>query len=268
MDLRLDGKRALVTGSSAGIGAAVAKRLAHEGASVVVHGRDEARARAVAGTIASAGGRARVVIGDLGNDSGAEKVRDGALAAFGGIDILINNAGGYSAAEWFDTTPESWRRFYEEDVVSCVRMIQALAPGMRKAGWGRIINIASGIATAPGAVMADYAAAKAAMVNATVSLSKSLAGSGVGACTVSPGLILTEGVEKILRGAAKERNWSDEWNAIQARWFSEVLGSSSVKRLGTIDEVAHFVTFVASPVADYIVGANLRIDGGLTPSVN
>ena len=268
MDLKLAGKRALVTGSSAGIGAAVAKRLAREGAKVVVHGRDQRRARSVAEAITAEGGSARTALGDLATDAGAEEVVTAARAAFGGIDILVNNAGGYCAREWFETTPETWRSLYEHDVISSVRMIQAFAPGMRKAGWGRIINIGSGIAAAPGSRMADYAAAKAAIVNVTVSLSKSLAGSGVGACTISPGLILTEGVEKVLRAAAREQTWGDDWNAIQARWFSEMLGSSSVRRLGAVDEVADLVAFTASPLADYIVGTNLRIDGSLTPSAN
>lgn len=268
MDLKLAGKRALVTGSSSGIGEAIAKRLSCEGAMVVVHGRDEARARAVADAIDKDGAPARIAVGDLATDAGAEKVRIAAFAAFGGIDILVNNAGAYSAREWFQTTPETWRQLYEEDVLSVVRMIQAFAPGMRDKRWGRIINVASGVATAPGATMADYAAAKAAVVNATVSLAKALAGSGVGACTVSPGLILTDNVEKVLRDAAAKQGWGDDWNAIQARWFSEILGSSTVNRLGTVEEVADFVTFLASPLADYVVGANLRIDGGLTPSVN
>src|SRR5215831_8804050 len=178
MDLQLTGKRALVTGSSSGIGAGIARRLAREGCRVIVHGRDEARARAVADAIARAGGEARIALGDIASDGGAGQVIAQARAAFGGVDILVNNAGGYQSLSWFETTPETWRRLYEGDVVTLVRMVQAFVPAMREAGWGRIVNVATGLATAPQAVMADYSAAKAAMVNATVSLSRALSGTG------------------------------------------------------------------------------------------
>jgi NAD(P)-dependent dehydrogenase (short-subunit alcohol dehydrogenase family) len=221
----------------------------------------------VVATITAGGGQGQIALGDLSSDAGAAGVVSAARSAFGGIDILVNNAGGYASRGWFDTTPETWRHFYESDVISAIRLIQAFAPEMRRAGWGRIINVATGLATTPEPDLADYAAAKAALVNATVSLSKALAGSGVGACTVSPGLILTAGVETVLRQHARERGWGDDWNAVQARWFAEVLGSSRVKRLGTAAEVADLVTYLASPLADYAVGADFRIDGGLVPSM-
>jgi NAD(P)-dependent dehydrogenase (short-subunit alcohol dehydrogenase family) len=158
--------------------------------------------------------------------------------------------------------------FFETDVVSAVRLILATVPDVRAAGWGRIINLASGMATTPQAVMADYAAAKAAMVNSTVSLAKALAGTGATVNTVSPGAIHTESVERVLREAAKRLGWGDDWEIIQRRWFEDVLSDKTVKRLGRVEEVADLVAFVASPLADYINGANLRIDGGKSPSVN
>jgi 3-oxoacyl-[acyl-carrier protein] reductase len=117
-------------------------------------------------------------------------------------------------------------------------------------------------------VLADYAAAKAALLNATVSLSKALADTGITVNCVSPGLIHTAGVEEVLKAHAKEAGWGSEWTAIQRNWFEQVLGNKTVDRLGTPAEVADFVAFVASPRAGYINGANLRIDAGLTPSVN
>jgi 3-oxoacyl-[acyl-carrier protein] reductase len=268
MDLKLAGKRALITGSSAGIGASTAMVLAREGAHVVVHGRDPGRAQAVVDSISAAGHQAKVALGDLSTDAGAASVVNAARAAFGGIDILINNAGGYGSRPWFETTPETWRQFFESDVLSAVRMIQAFVPAMKVAGWGRIVNVATGLATMPRPDLADYAAAKAAMVNSTTSLAMALAGSGIGACTLSPGLIMTDGVEKVLRATARERGWGDDWNVIQARWFADVLGSTAVKRLGTADEIANMIAYLASPLADYAVGANFRIDGGLVPSIN
>ena len=149
-----------------------------------------------------------------------------------------------------------------------VRLILAVAPDLRQAGWGRIINVATGMATTPQIVMADYAAAKAAMVNSTVSSAKALAGTGVTANTISPGVIHTEGVERVLRETANRLEWGGDWEIIQRRWFEDMLSDKTVKRLGRVEEVADLVAFVASPLADYINGANLRIDGGKSPSVN
>lgn len=269
MDLHLNGKAALVTGSSAGIGAAIARRLAQEGARVIVHGRNAERAQAVVDSIHAAGGEAAFALGDLGSDEGAGAVYEAARSAFGRIDILVNNAGGYVSGPWFETTAQSWRNFYEADVISAIRVILAVAPAMRDAGWGRILNIASGMAAYPPAVNPDYAACKAALVNATLSLAKELAGSGVTVNSISPGPIATEGVEQMVRGAAKARNWGDDdWGAIQLRWIRDVLQNELVSRFGTPEEVADLVAFVASPLASYINGANLRVDGGLAPSTN
>ncbi|MBV8614269.1 MAG: SDR family oxidoreductase [Acetobacteraceae bacterium] len=268
MDLQLHGKRALVTGSSRGIGAAVARALAEEGARVVVHGRDRPSAERVVGLIQAAGGSAIAVLGDLTATGGAARVAREATEQLGGVDILVNNAGVYAGRGWFETSPESWRDFYESDVVSAVRLVQALAPGMRRAGWGRIINVATGMATTPQAMMADYAAAKAAMVNMTVGLAKALAGSGVTVNTVSPGVIHTDGVEAVLREEAARRGWGDDWGDIQRRWFDDVLNDRTVDRLGAPEEIAALVAFVASPRAGYVNGANLRVDGGKSPAIN
>jgi NAD(P)-dependent dehydrogenase (short-subunit alcohol dehydrogenase family) len=116
--------------------------------------------------------------------------------------------------------------------------------------------------------MADYAAAKAALINATVSLAKAVAGTGITVNAISPGLIATDGVERVLREAARTKEWSNDWNAIQQRWMREVLRSDLVPRLGKVTEVADLVAFIATPRASYIHGANLRIDGGLVSSIN
>jgi NAD(P)-dependent dehydrogenase (short-subunit alcohol dehydrogenase family) len=268
MDLALRDKWALVTGSSAGIGEVIAYTLSREGAKVIVHGRDIRRTEAVASAIRVAGGTATTTAGDLASDEGAARVASEALVASGGIDILINNAGGYAARFWSETTTDTWRSFYEADVLSAIRMIQALVPGMRERKWGRIINIGTGLTATPGDALADYSAAKAALLNATVSLSKALAGTGITVNSVSPGLIHTAGVEDVLKKHAIEAGWSSEWMVIQRNWFEHVLANRTVDRLGTPQEVADLVAFVSSPRAGYINGANLRIDGGLTPSVN
>jgi NAD(P)-dependent dehydrogenase (short-subunit alcohol dehydrogenase family) len=216
MNLQLAGKRALVTGASAGIGVAIAEVMAREGARVLVHGRDARRIRGVVDRITAAGGQAMPLQGDLATDDGAVAVYSEARMAFGGIDILINNAGAYEARTWFETTPATWRMFFETDVLSAVRLILAAAQDLRQAGWGRIINVATGMATTPQVVMADYAAAKAAIVNSTVSLAKALAGTGVTVNTVSPGVIHTEAVERVLREAAQRLGWGDDWEISNA----------------------------------------------------
>jgi 3-oxoacyl-[acyl-carrier protein] reductase len=268
MDLELAKRSALVTGSSAGLGAVIARTLAREGARVIVHGRDATRVHAVVSDIRGAGAEAAGVAGDLATDDGASRVFAQAAAAFGRIDILVNNAGSYAAAPWFETSPQSWLGFYQADVLSAVRLIQAAVPAMRERGWGRIINIATGMATAPQPLMPDYAAAKAALINATVSLAKAVAGTGISVNAISPGLIATDGVERVLRETAHTERWGDDWDVIQQRWMREVLRSDLVPRLGKVTEVADIVAFIASPRAGYIHGANLRVDGGLVPSIN
>lgn len=143
MDLQLAGKRALITGSSSGIGEAIAKVLAAEGAMVVVHDRDEKNANRVAEDAAAQGGKVIVAIGDLATDKDAKQVADQALSAFGGIDIIVNNAATYEARLWSETEPENWLDTYNNNVVSVVRMVRHLASQMKAFGWGRIINIAN-----------------------------------------------------------------------------------------------------------------------------
>jgi NAD(P)-dependent dehydrogenase (short-subunit alcohol dehydrogenase family) len=268
MDLQLQGKRALVTGSSAGIGRAIALRLAHEGATVVVHGRDQARAEKIRKEIVSAGGKAEVALGELTKEADAREIARQVVGSSEGVDILVNNAGSYVNKAWFETTAASWRDVYEHDVISVVRLVKLLVPAMRKRGWGRVINIATGMATTPQAVMPDYAAAKAALVNSTLSLMKAVAGAGITVNTVSPGVILTDNVENLVRKAAKARDWGDDWATIQRNWFEQVLGDRYVSRFGTCEEVADVVAFVASPLASYLNGAIIRVDGGKSPSIN
>ncbi|MBV9460778.1 MAG: SDR family oxidoreductase [Bradyrhizobium sp.] len=268
MDLKLEGKKALVTGSSGGIGRAIAKRLAQEGTMIVVHGRDKHRIDETVAEIHECGGRAIGLALDLCESDGPTVLLDQACKQLGGsIEILINNSGSYAAREFLETTPETWDEFYRADVLPAVALILKGGKMMAHQGWGRIVNIASGLATTPQTSMADYAAAKAALVNATVSASKAFAPAGVTVNTVSPGLIRTAGVERVLQDQAARRGWGRDWPTIERRWFEEVL-HSEVRRLGRPEEVADLVAFIASPLADYISGANLRIDGGKSPSIN
>lgn len=268
MELQLQSKRALVTGSSSGIGKAIALTLAGEGAKVIVHGRDEQRARQVKTEIIEQGGEAAIAIGDLAQDKSAAKVISEVIQAFGSIDILVNNAGGGGSLSWFDASTAAWANAYQQNVISSIRMIQHFAPLMKESGWGRIINIASGVATQPTAEIADYAAAKAAVVNLTVSLTKELAYSGVTVNTISPGTIRTPGLENAVRGIAAAQGWNtDDWSELEKRTAREIWPNPT-GRVGRVEDIANMTAYLASPLADFINGANYRVDGGNITAIN
>ena len=235
------------------------------------HGRKPPEANRVAGAIRHAGGQALVALGDLADDAQAAEVCRQAGAAFGegrGVDILVNNAGAFPLHGWWDATPAQWTQLYDQNVVSMVRTVQALVPGMRARGWGRVINIASGAGVAPFAAQPDYGATKAANILLTVSLAKELANSGVTVNTVSPGPILTAGVREMFLGIGKARGWGETWEEIEPRAVDEMFGALAVQRFGRPEEIADAVVFLASPRAGYVTGANLRVDGGFVGSVN
>ena len=270
MNLQLQDKRVLVTGSSSGIGAATAKLLAAEGAAVVVHGRNEKGARRVAEEITQAGGRAAVALGDLASDAEAAEVTRQALAAFGGgIDILVNNAGAFPDGNWWNITPAQWMETYNGNVVSMVRMVQAIVPGMKERKWGRVIQIASCVGVAPFAGGAPhYAATKSANILFSVSLSKELANTGITVNTVSPGPILTEGAKALFLERGKQQGWGDDWESIEPKIVEHMFGDLAVSRFGKPEEIAAAVAFLTGPQAAFITGADLRVDGGFVGAVN
>jgi 3-oxoacyl-[acyl-carrier protein] reductase len=269
LDLKLTDKRALVTGSSSGIGEAIARALAEQGVRVVIHGRNRDRAESVSRSIRDNGGRAAVAVGDLTAPDAARSVAKGAVDAFGGIDILVNNAGGADEGmkPWLEADDRQWLATFEQNVLSAVRLVRELVPGMKASGWGRIVQISSGVATQPFPIGPDYGAAKAALINATVSLAKDLGGTGVTANTVSPGPILTPAAERVFRDVARQRGWSDDWAEIE-RLAVQNFVPNPLGRMGRVEEVAAAVTFLVSPLASYIHGANLRVDGGYVTAIN
>jgi 3-oxoacyl-[acyl-carrier protein] reductase len=257
MDLKLKGRRALVTGSSAGLGEAIARLLADEGAAVVVHGRDRKRTETVAKELG-----ATAVIGDLATEAGADAVAEAA----GEIDILVNNAGGYDHIGWAESTPQLWQRTYDVNVVSGIRMIQRLVPGMRTRGWGRVIQIGGGLAVQPMAMQPHYNATLAARHNLAVSLARELAGTGVTSNVVAPGAILADGTRRLFAEMAPERGWGTEWSEIEAAAAQEFV-PNDIGRFGRPEEIAGAVAYLCSPYADYVSGATLRVDGGTIRSV-
>jgi 3-oxoacyl-[acyl-carrier protein] reductase len=265
VDLQLKGHRAIVTGSSAGIGEAIARRLAAEGAAVIVHGRRADAVSAVAQAISADGGQAEGLTADLADPGDCARLISGALAG-GAVDILVNNAGAFANRSWDDAAPEDWLALYATNVAAAVRCIQGFQPAMRAAGWARIVQIGTGEAVNRFPTMPDYAASKAALLNLTASLAKHLDRTGITVNTVSPGIVATPGVQEFYRLEGGRRGWDEDWPAIEAGVLAEVLDNPA-GRLGRPEEVADLVAFVASPLAGYINGANLRIDGGSTAVV-
>ncbi|WP_030445942.1 SDR family NAD(P)-dependent oxidoreductase [Actinocatenispora sera] len=257
MDLRLAGRPALVTASSSGLGAAIARRLAAEGCPVLVHGRDRVRAEAAADELRSAGGVAATVLGDVTDPGDLDRIA--AAATEFGVAILINNAGPVAQHDWRTGDERVWRDSWAGNVLSAVALIRALVPPMRSAGWGRVINLGSRTATSPVPNLVDYGAAKAAVVNLTTALAKDLAGTGVTANSVSPGVIVTEAMRAMfLADDPQGRDWASLEPELAQRYAPNPSG-----RLGTPDDVAATVTFLASPLAGYLNGIDVRVDGGL-----
>jgi NAD(P)-dependent dehydrogenase (short-subunit alcohol dehydrogenase family) len=270
MDLGLAGKVALVTGSSSGIGVGMAHMLAGEGVSVIVHGRDEGRTRTVAENVKAKGGKAYAAVGDLDKDADAEHVCAEALKAFGQVDILVNNAGGRVDAhpiKFFDIAPELWAGSYNRNVISVVRLLHKLVPPMLERGWGRVINVSSASAQSPSGGVSEYAAAKAALSNLTLSLSKQFAGSGVTVNTVSPGMIRTPALDDWLASIAREQGYgADRDKAVQ--WVLKNSNKQSVARLGEPEDIAFACLYLASPLSGFVTGANLRVCGGAASAIN
>lgn len=267
MDLQLKGRRALVTGSSAGIGEGIARMLAEEGCRVVVHGRNRERAGKVAAEIGAAG----VAIGVLSSDDAAAAVHAEACAALGGpVDILVNNAGGSQTGSNvrgpLDITTDEWIANYQTNALAAVRMCLLAVPDMVAAKWGRVINVSSAVALQPNNLGSDYSGAKAAMNNFTVSLAGSLKGAGVTVNTLTPGVIL---VDNVIR-------WGREKFGSEAMSLDEVAQSIAdagifemppVGRAGSAEDIALVACMLASPRSGFITGANYRVDGGQVRTV-
>ena len=254
----------MVTGSSGGVGAAIVERLALEGCNVIVHGRRHEPAAAQAQRIERAGGQAEVLLGDLTADGQPDRLCAAALAG-GPVDVLVANAGPFVEHRFAEATDADWMAAFSGNVLSAVGCARALIPAMHQRGWGRIITIGTrGVAT-PLPNMVEYSAAKAALVNATGALARELAGSGITANVVSPGVILTPGLRTMFEARARSAGDARSWTELEPEVVADY-APNPVGRLGRTEDVAAAVAFIASPLADYITGATLRVDGGITPT--
>ncbi|TWH95914.1 NAD(P)-dependent dehydrogenase (short-subunit alcohol dehydrogenase family) [Sphingobium wenxiniae] len=271
MDLGLSGKQALVTGSSAGIGLAIARTLAAEGVRVCIHGRDAARCTAIVEDVVANGGSATMVVADVDADGAPARIADAALGQLGAVDILVNNVGGRvrsgMSVDWFAIPPALWTETYARNVTFAVELIHRLAGPMRTRRWGRIINVASVVATHPSGGVGEYSAAKNGLVNLSLGLSKALAGSGVTVNSVSPGLIQTGAADKWLAATARDRGFGDDLKAAE-QWVLANSLRQTVHRWGMPQDIAYAVCMLASPSADFLNGINLHVDGGATQAVH
>jgi NAD(P)-dependent dehydrogenase (short-subunit alcohol dehydrogenase family) len=260
MNLGLTDKTALISGSTKGIGFAIANQLAAEGARVIVNGRTEKAVIAAAEQIRQAKSDAKVekFAGDL---STAKAVED-LLQRFPAIDILVNNLGIFEPMPFEEIPDEDWRKFFEVNVLSGVRLSRAYLPGMKKKGWGRIIFISSESAIQTPVEMIHYGMTKTAQLAVSRGLAEYCAASGVTVNAVLPGPTHSAGVDEFVA----KLSGGQPFDVFEKEFFKSVRPSSLLKRFETPEEIAHLVTFICSPLASAISGAALRVDGGVVRS--
>ncbi len=263
MDLQLENKRALVTGSTAGIGLAIAKALAAEGAAVIINGRTEPRVSDAMASIRAAHPPARLepLVADLARAAGADQT----IRQIPAVDILVNSLGVYENRPFEETSDEHWRAIIEINFMSGVRLSRHYLPRMKAANWGRIIFLSSesGVHIPP--EMIHYGVTKTMVLALSRGLAETTAGTAVTVNAVLPGPTLSEGVGQMLAGLAKARGITAA--EMQEEFIRALRPTSILQRFATTEEVANLVAFVASPRAAAINGASLRVDGGVVRSI-
>ena len=261
MDLGLKGRIALVSGSTAGIGLAIATTLAQEGARVIVNGRSQTSVDDVAVQLRSAtGAEIHGFAGDLSLAATAEEV----ARLFPAVAILVNNLGIFEPKAFEDIPDDDWRRFFEVNVLSGVRLARLYLPAMRQANWGHIIFISSESGVQIPAEMIHYGMTKTAQLAVSRGLAEAVAGTGITVNAVLPGPTKSRGVDDFVEALAKSGGTSFE--AYEKQFFEKVRPTSLIKRFATPQEVASLVAYVASPLASATTGAALRVDGGVVKS--
>jgi hypothetical protein len=258
MNLQLEGKRALVTGSTAGIGFAIAEALANEGASVVVNGRTQKR---VDEAVAKLKGKVEGVAADLGAAKGAADV----IRRYPEVDILVNNLGIFEVKQFEDIDDDDWRRFFEVNVLSGVRLSRQYLPGMKQRNWGRIIFISSESGVQIPTEMIHYGMTKTAQIAVARGLAEMTKGSDVTVNSVLAGPTASEGVGNFVKSMAEAQK--TDVATVEREFFKTVRPSSLIQRFARTEEVAALVAFVASPLSSATNGAALRVDGGVVQAI-
>lgn len=263
MHLHLKGKTALVTGSTAGIGKAIATSLVAEGATVLINGRREENVNQTIKEIRAHYPDAilQSVVADLGTEQGCQKV----IEKYSEVDILINNLGIFEPKEYFDIPDEDWFKMFEVNIMSGVRLTRWYLKQMIQRKEGRVIFIASEAAIMPSQEMAHYSATKTMQLSLSRSLAELTKGTNVTVNTIMPGSTLTEGVETMLNSLYPNDRLTIE--EAEKRFMKENRPTSIIQRFIRPEEIAHLAIFLSSPLSSAINGAALRIDGGLVRSV-
>jgi NAD(P)-dependent dehydrogenase (short-subunit alcohol dehydrogenase family) len=262
MDLQLNEKTALITGSTAGIGLEIARKLALEGAEVIVTGRNQSKLDLAVKAIRSSGGaRVSGVLADPTTAEGAAVL----LQAAASIDILVNNLGIYESKRFADVTDADWRAYFEVNVLSGVRLARAYFPGMLKRNWGRIIFVSSESALAIPGNMIHYAMTKTAQLAVSRGLAELTKGSNVTVNSVLPGPTRSEGIIDFLKSVASNPETSAA--QIEAEFFAKARPSSIIQRMIEPQEVANMVAYLASPLSSATNGAAVRVEGGLVATI-
>lgn len=259
MDLGLKGKVAVVTGASKGMGQAIAAGLAAEGARLLMVARTAETLSAAAEAIRKAtGADVSVLAGDVADPGLAQKIVDEATAKWGGLDIVVNNAGGPPPGNFLEHDEAAWQQALNINFLSAVRLIKAAAPHMKKKKWGRIVSLTSTVAKEPSPEMVLSAGARAALSAFSKAIAIQLAPDNITVNTVCPGSVMTGRAESLLQRAAEK----------EKRPYDEILARSQagipIRRFATPKEIADLVVFLASERGSYITGATLMADGGLT----
>ncbi|WP_432573623.1 SDR family NAD(P)-dependent oxidoreductase [Kineococcus sp. SYSU DK005] len=257
MRIDLTGKTAVVTGSSQGIGLAVARGLAAAGAAVVLTGRSEERLREAAGTV---NGQARWVAADLTSEQGTARLLEAVPAA----DVLVNNLGIFGAADPLTIDDDEWRRYFETNVLTAVRLTRHYLPGMVERGWGRVQYVSSDSAVVTPAEMIHYGVSKTALLAVHRGFAKAAAGTGVTVNSVLAGPTHTGGVEEFVRQLVPG---DLPWEQAQQRFMREHRPQSLLQRLIEPEEIANMCCYLASPLASATTGAAVRVDGGYVDAI-
>jgi NAD(P)-dependent dehydrogenase (short-subunit alcohol dehydrogenase family) len=263
MNIQLKGKTAIVTGSTAGIGFAIAKGLAESGADVVVNGREQQRVEHAVTQVRATVPEAKVkgIAADLGTPEGVARL----IAQVPDADILVNNLGIFEVKQFFEIPDEDWERFFRVNVLSGVRLARHYTQGMVKRGWGRVMFISSESGIQIPVEMVHYGMTKSAQLAVSRGLAESVAGTGVTVNAVLPGPTRSEGVETFLEQFAKQSGKTLE--QIEKDFFRNARPSSLIKRFATSEEVANMVVYLASEQASATTGAAVRVDGGVVRSI-
>jgi NAD(P)-dependent dehydrogenase (short-subunit alcohol dehydrogenase family) len=263
MDLKLKDKVALITGSTAGIGLAIAQSLAHEGAHVYVNGRTQERVDSAIAMIKRSNPGAHVdgIVADFGSASGAEAV----IAKLAAVDVLVNNVGIFEPKPFAEIPDTDWYRFFEINVMSGVRLSRHYLAGMLEKNWGRILFISSESAVQIPAEMVHYGMTKTAQVALARGIAESVAGTGVTVNSILPGPTESEGVGAFVEAMAKQQDKSKE--QVEKEFFEHARPTSLLRRFATVEEVAAMVTYVASELSSATNGAALRVDGGVVKAI-